>query len=136
MLSGGSDFPLLDVEKGLCGDPGGNSANFRASRPAVTALLVESRPFFRDVQMIDFAKPFLVNLRAKRVADCFVEPVKNTTGFFHRFSILLAIFKPLPSNDGTNRHDGACESTAGLASSCHTSGQRASGFKNLRTAHV
>jgi hypothetical protein len=127
---------FLAVEKNLRGDPGGNSANLGASGPAVAALLVKGRPLFRDDQVIDLAEPFLMDFRTKRVAHCFIEPVIYTTGFLHRFSVLLPIFKSLPTNDGTNGHDGACESAACLASSCHTPGQSASGFENLRTAHV
>jgi hypothetical protein len=124
------------IEKDLRGNPGGNPANLGASRLTMPARIVKGCPLLRDVKMIDLAKPFLVDLRAKRVADFFIEPIIHPTGFFHRFSVLLPIFKPLPSNDAANRHDGAGESTAGFASSCHTTGQSASGFKNLGAAHV
>jgi hypothetical protein len=86
--------------------------------------------------MVDLAESFLVDLRAKRLADFFIEPIVHPTGFFHRSSVLLSIFKLLPSNDAANRHDGAGESPAGFASSCNTTGQSTSGFKNLGAAHV
>jgi hypothetical protein len=127
---------FLDVQKDLRGDPGGNPANFRASSPAVAAHLVKGRPFFRDDQTIDPTKPFLMDLRAKRVADFFIEPVIDATGFFHRFSVLILIFKPFPSNDGTNRHDRSGKRSTCLSPSCHTPGESASRFKNLRAAHM
>jgi len=124
------------IEDDLCGNPGGNPANLGTSRLAMPALIVKGCPLLRNVKMIDPAKPLPVDLRAKRVADFFIEPIIHPTGFFHRFSILLSIFEPLPSNDTANRHDRAGESTTGFPSSCHTAGQSASGFKNLCAAHI
>jgi len=77
-----------------------------------------------------------MDLPAKRVADFFIKPIINVTGFLHRLSILLPIFKPLPSNDGTNRHNGAGKRPACFPSPCHTPGESASGFKNFRAAHM
>jgi hypothetical protein len=77
-----------------------------------------------------------MDLFTNRVANFIPEKATNPIGFFHRLSILLPIFKPLPSNHGTNPHDGAREGPACFPSPCHTPGESASGFKNLLAAHI
>lgn len=132
----GFSVSLLDIEKHPCGDPCGNPANLGATCSAVASGLMKGRPLFRDHQTVDLAEPFPMDLRAKRMADFFIKPVVDPAGLFHRFSILFTIVKPLPPDDGANRHDGARQSPACFASSGDPAGQGASGLKNLCASDV
>jgi hypothetical protein len=126
----------LKFQYDLGGNPAGNPADFRASRPTVAAVVVKGFTLFGIDQMINLAIADLMNPLTKGVADFISEKAIDLVGFFHGFSILFPIFKLFPAHQATDPHDGPGERPASLPHSGNSSGQSTAGLENCFASNV
>ncbi len=122
---------LFKIENRLCGDPGCDAGDDRASLRAVTAFLMKCFPLLGYIKPVGLSVANLVDLGAEGVADLLSEDVVDPHSRLHGLLGLLFIRRPLPAHERSDGHDRPNEGSACLPVPGNAAGETAPGFEDI-----